>query len=165
MLAGIGPAGPLACVAARERGADGVVSVVPSLQEARLVEGVGAAIPAVADLSDPLATATAVREGLGGFADLAVVCADVAGAEGGALLATRPGGTAVFAASPMSFAGLTNVSRWLGGDVELLVASGQVSGAPEAAFELLRTYPALRTLVGRNASPPSASSTSRPDRP
>ncbi len=164
ILGGAGAAGALASLAARERGAAGVVSVVGSWREACLVESLGAATPLVADLRDPLATAAAVREGLGGFADLAVVCADVSDAEGGALLATRPGGTAVFAASPVTVAGLANVSRSLGADVELVVANGQVSGAAEHAFQLLHTYPALATLISGEASLASGWSIARADR-
>ncbi|MDP8961865.1 MAG: hypothetical protein M3N32_09655 [Actinomycetota bacterium] len=164
ILGGAGAAGALASVAAREGGAAGVVSVVGSWREACLVESLGAATPSIADLGDPLATAAAVREGLGGFADLAVACADVPDAEGGALLATRPGGTAVFAASPLTVAGLANVSRSLGADVELVVASGQVSGAAEDAFQLLHTHPALATLLSGEASLASAWSIARADR-
>lgn len=129
VLGGAGAAGALVSVAARERGAAGVVSVVGGWREACVVESLGVATPVVADLQDPLATAAAVREGLGGFADLAVVCTDVAGVEGGALLATRPCGTALFAASPVTVAGLASLSRSLGAEVELVVASGQAGGA------------------------------------
>ncbi|MDQ3931912.1 MAG: hypothetical protein M3252_03615 [Actinomycetota bacterium] len=152
ILGGAGAAGAMASVAARKRGAADVVSVVGTWREACLVESLGAATPAVADLRDPLATATAVRDGLGGFADLAVVCADVPEVEGGALLATRPCGTAVFAGSRVTLAGLANLSRSLGAEVELVVASGPAAGAAEDAFELLRMCPALAPFLTGEAS-------------
>ncbi|MFN2555925.1 MAG: hypothetical protein ABR592_03500 [Nitriliruptorales bacterium] len=152
VLGGGHAAGAFASVAARERGAAGVLSVVTNWQEVCLVEALGAATPAVADLRDPLSTAAAVREGLEGLCDLAVVCDGAKGVEAGALLAIRPGGTAVFAASPLTCADLADAARSLSCDVELVIAGGQVSGSAEVACELLATYPRLRTIVSEESS-------------
>ncbi len=157
VLGGARPTGAFASVAVREGGAAGVSSVVTTWQEACLVEALGAATPTVADMTDPLAIAAAVREGLTGCCDLVVVCEDVKGVEAGALLATRPGGTAVFAASGATCAGLAEAARSLSCDVELVVAGGPVSGAAEDAFELLSTYQALRTILCQQSTTPAES--------
>ncbi len=157
VLGGARPAGAFASVAAREGGAARVLSVVTTWQEACLVEALGAATPTVADVTDPLATALAVRERLAGLCDLVVVCEDVKGAEAGALLATRSGGTAVFIASEATCAGLADVARSLSCDVEILVAGGPVRGAAEDAFELLTTYQALGMILCQESALPAES--------
>ncbi|MDQ4129542.1 MAG: zinc-binding alcohol dehydrogenase, partial [Actinomycetota bacterium] len=141
------PAGALACVAALARGASRVLAVVESWQEACLVEALGAATPTVADLGDPLATATAACEGLEGLSDLAVVCRDVKGVETAGLLSTRPGGTTLFATCSLSCGSLADLARSLNCEGELLIAGDQSSDAAEDAFELLTAYPALRAVL------------------
>jgi len=146
-----GKSGSLASVAAREAGAAAVAGVVPSLHDARVVELIGAAVPTVADARDPLATAAAVRDVLGGEADLTVVCVDVPDAEGGALLATRPGGAVVFFSMATSFAKVALGAEGMGADLELLVGNGYVPGHVEDALGLVRSYPALGALFAWRA--------------
>jgi L-erythro-3,5-diaminohexanoate dehydrogenase len=117
-----GKSGSLSAAAARQAGAAKVIGVVPTEKEAALLrdstaiaedEGAGGVprgvrprragpSPApqsplmdeivVADARDPVGLAEKV-EAAGGPADVAVVCVDVAGCEGGAILSTRQGGS------------------------------------------------------------------------
>ena len=141
-----GKSGSLASVAAREAGAAAVAGLVPMLHDARLVEYIGAATPAIADARDPLETARAVESALGGPADLTVVCVDVADAEGGALLATRQGGTVIFFSMATVFSKVALGAEGLGADLTLLVGNGYVPGHAAYALNLLRARPGVRAL-------------------
>ena len=151
VIGGSGKSGSLATVAARERGAAAVVAVVPTLHDARLVEYIGAAIPVVADATDPVATADAVVGALTAPADLTVVCVDVAAAEGGALLATRAGGKVIFFSMATSFSKVALGAEGLGADLTLLVGNGFVPGHADDALGLVRSYPTLRSLFAWRA--------------
>src|SRR4051812_21032804 len=84
-----GKSGSLSMAAARRAGAATVVAAVPDAAEAAAVVDSGLADEVVVvDARDPVAVGESVRPP----ADVTVVCVDVAGAEGGALLATAPGG-------------------------------------------------------------------------
>lgn len=151
VLGGATTAGALASVAAREGGADRVAATVSTLEEARLVERVGAADPVVADVGDPLRTATALRARLDGPAAVTAVCGDAPGAEGAALLTTAQDGVAVFTTLATSFPDLVTEARRLHHSGTLLVGGGHAPGEADHALDLVRTWPALRQLVAWRA--------------
>jgi len=146
IIGGSGKSGSLACVAAKERGAAAVVAVVPTLRDARLVDAVAAARPVVADARDPVMTADAVTRVLGAPADVTALCVDVPDAEGGALLATRDGGTVVFFSMATSFSRAALGAEGLGADLTMVIGNGYVPGHADAALELVRRHPALLEL-------------------
>ena len=96
-----GKSGSLSAAAARQAGAAKIIGVVPSEAEAVLLRNpattqsplVDAIV--IADARDPVGLAEKV-EAAGGPADVTVVCVDVAGCEGGAILSTKQGGTVIF---------------------------------------------------------------------
>ena len=103
ILGAAGKSGCLSAVAARRAGAGRVIGVVPGEAEAAALRAAGLADEVViADARDPVALAAAVR-GAGGPAAVTVVCVDVPGCEGGAVLATADGGTVIFFSMATSF--------------------------------------------------------------
>ena len=143
VLGAAGKSGSLAAAAAREAGAAAIVGVVRDEAEARrlrvadLVDEV-----AVADARDPVATAAAV----GAPATVTVVCVDVPGCEGGAILATATGGTVIFFSMATSFAAAALGAEGLAADVTMLVGNGYAPGHADLALSLLRTHDGLRGL-------------------
>lgn len=138
-----GKSGSLAVVAARRAGAGTTVGVVPTATEAARLRAAGLAdAVVVADARDPVALATAVGEP----ADVTVVCVDVAGCEGGAVLATAPGGTVVFFSMATSFPAAALGAEGLAADVTLLIGNGYLPGHAAYAVDLLRAEPELRRL-------------------
>ena len=81
----------------------------------------------VADARDPVALRDAVA-GAGGPADVTVVCVDVPGCEGGAILATAEGGTVIFFSMATSFTAAALGAEGLAADVTMLVGNGYVPG-------------------------------------
>jgi L-erythro-3,5-diaminohexanoate dehydrogenase len=143
VLGAAGKSGSLALAAARRAGAGELVGLVPTEDEARLLTGSGLADSVVvADARDPVAVAEAV----GPAADVTVVCVDVPGAEGGAILATAPGGTVVFFSMATSFAAAALGAEGLGADVTMLVGNGYVPGHAAMALDLFRSDPGVRSL-------------------
>ena len=103
VIGGAGKSGSLSLAAARDAGAARVIGVVPVPAEAERLRAAGIADEVVlADARDPIALRDAVA-GAGGPADVTVVCVDVPGCEGGAVLSTRDGGTIVFFSMATSF--------------------------------------------------------------
>jgi L-erythro-3,5-diaminohexanoate dehydrogenase len=96
----------------------------------------------VADARDPVAVAAAVGEP----ADVTVVCVDVPGCEGGAILATAPGGTVVFFSMATSFAAAALGAEGVAADVTMLVGNGYAPGHADYALTLVREQPELRRL-------------------
>lgn len=143
VIGGAGRSGALTAVAARAAGAGAVAAVVGTLAEVRFVEQLGAADAVVTDANDPVATAEALHDALGGAADLTVVCSQAPGAVGGALLATRARGTVVFPVLAGDPTDLTTTAEGLGADLTLLVGTGYVRGHAELVFDLLRQHPQL----------------------
>ena len=91
VIGGAGKSGSLCLAAARRAGARRTLAVVPHQAEADLLEPTGLADQVlVCDARDPVALRDAVAAA-GGPADLTVVCVDVPGCEGGAILATADG--------------------------------------------------------------------------
>ena len=102
----------------------------------------------VADARDPLGLAAAVRDA-GGPAGLTVVCVDVPGCEGGAVLATAQGGTVIFFSMATSFSAAALGAEGLAADVTMLIGNGYVPGHAELALGLVRDCPGVRSLLER----------------
>jgi L-erythro-3,5-diaminohexanoate dehydrogenase len=141
-----GKSGSLSMAAARAAGARVVVAAVPTAEEAAAVADSGLADEIVQiDARDPVATGTAVQP----TADVTVVCVDVPGAEGGALLATAPGGTVIFFSMATSFSAAALGAEGLAADVTMLVGNGYTPGHAAMALDLLRTSPGVHRLFTR----------------
>ena len=149
VIGGAGKSGSLSLAAAREAGAARTIGVVPHQGEADLLEDAGLADAVVlADARDPVALSTAVREA-GGPADITVVCVDVPGCEGGAILATADRGTVVFFSMATSFSAAALGAEGLAADVTMLVGNGYVPGHADYALSLLRGNTGVRGLFER----------------
>jgi L-erythro-3,5-diaminohexanoate dehydrogenase len=141
-----GKSGSLSAVAARRAGAGTIIGVVPAEAEAAAVAAAGFADQVViADARDPVALAEAVRSA-GGPAAVTVVCVDVPGCEGGAVLATAPGGTVIFFSMATSFSAAALGAEGVAADVTMLIGNGYVPGHAELALGLLRSEPGVRAL-------------------
>ena len=96
VIGGAGKSGSLSLAAARAAGATRTIGVVPHEAEAELLRDSGLAdVVVIADARDPIALRDAAPAA-GGPADLTVVCVDVPGCEGGAILSTADRGTVIF---------------------------------------------------------------------
>jgi L-erythro-3,5-diaminohexanoate dehydrogenase len=174
IIGAAGKSGSLSAAAARQKGAGKVIGVVPAEAEARLLrhpptgqdEGAEGAArdvrprPAahprapqspladeivVADARDPVGLAEKVGQA-GGPADVTVVCVDVPGCEGGAILSTKQGGTVIFFSMATSFSAAALGAEGLAADVTMLVGNGYVPGHADLALGLIRTTPSVRRL-------------------
>ncbi|WP_028638269.1 L-erythro-3,5-diaminohexanoate dehydrogenase [Nocardioides sp. URHA0032] len=146
VVGGAGKSGSLSLAAARRAGARRTIGVVPHQAEADLLADAGLAdAVAVADARDPIALRDAVAAA-GGPADVTVVCVDVPGCEGGAILATADRGTVVFFSMATSFSAAALGAEGLAADVTMLVGNGYASGHAAYALELLRETPGVRGL-------------------
>ena len=94
----------------------------------------------VCDARDPVALRDAVA-GAGGPADLTIVCVDVPGCEGGAILATADGGTVIFFSMATSFSAAALGAEGLAADVTMVVGNGYVPGHADLALEIVRSDP------------------------
>ncbi len=149
VIGGAGKSGSLALAAAKRAGARRTIGVVPHEQEATLLrEAALADEVVVADARDPLALRVAVT-GAGGPADVTVVCVDVPGCEGGAILSTAPSGTVIFFSMATSFSAAALGAEGLAADVTMLVGNGFVPGHAAYAIDLLRTSDGVRSLFER----------------
>ena len=149
VIGGAGKSGSLSLAAARQAGARRTIGVVPIQSEADLLTDAGLADAVVlADARDPVALSTAV-EAAGGPADVTVVCVDVPGCEGGAILATADRGTVVFFSMATSFSAAALGAEGLAADVTMLVGNGYVPGHAEYALSLLRGNAGVRALFER----------------
>jgi len=102
----------------------------------------------VCDARDPVALRDAVA-GAGGPADLTIVCVDVPGCEGGAILSTADGGTVIFFSMATSFSAAALGAEGLAADVTMLVGNGYVPGHADLAVGLLREHAGIRRLFER----------------
>ena len=166
IIGAAGKSGSLSAAAARQAGATKIIGVVPTGAEAVLLRdplgdgstanGDGpesATTPLVdeiviADARDPVGLAEKVQAA-GGPADVTVVCVDVPGCEGGAILSTAQGGTVIFFSMATSFSSAALSAEGLAADVTMLVGNGYVPGHAELALDLIRATPALRALFER----------------
>jgi L-erythro-3,5-diaminohexanoate dehydrogenase len=178
IIGAAGKSGSLSAAAARQAGAAKIIGVVPSEAEAELLRNPttaqdGGAVSAagdvrssrrpphmpwpesplvdeivIADARDPVGLG--VRVGVaGGPADVTVVCVDVPGCEGSAILSTKQGGTVIFFSMATSFAAAALGAEGLAADVTMLVGNGYVPGHADLALDLIRSTPALRALFER----------------
>jgi L-erythro-3,5-diaminohexanoate dehydrogenase len=149
VIGGAGKSGSLSLAAARDAGATRTVGVVPHEAEAALLRASGLADHVVvADARDPIALRDAVAAS-GGPADVTVVCVDVPGCEGGAILSTADGGTVIFFSMATSFSGAALGAEGLAADVTMLVGNGYTPGHAAYALELLRGNTGVRSLFER----------------
>ncbi len=141
-----GKSGSLSAAAARRSGAGRVIGVVPAEAEARSLAAAGITDEVViADARDPVALLEAVRA-VGGPAQVTVVCVDVPGCEGGAVLATADGGTVIFFSMATSFTAAALGAEGVAADVTMLVGNGYVPGHARLALDLIRAEPGVRQL-------------------
>lgn len=146
VIGGGGKSGSLSLAAARGAGATHLIGVVPHRAEAELLSGAGLADEVVvADARDPVALRDAVTKA-GGPVDVTVVCVDVPGCEGGAILATAERGTVIFFSMATSFSAAALGAEGLAADVTMLVGNGYVPGHAAYALELLRASTGVRAL-------------------
>jgi len=177
IIGAAGKSGSLSAAAARHSGATRIIGIVPTEAEATLLRHPPAAQDAgaesaatdvrprpathltapesplvdevvIADARDPIDLAAKVQAA-GGPADVTVVCVDVPGCEGGAILATAPAGTVIFFSMATSFSAAALGAEGLAADVTMLVGNGYVPGHADLALNLIRTTPAVRALFER----------------
>lgn len=141
-----GKSGSLSLAAARDAGARHLIGIVPTEAEATRLREAGLADEiAIADARDPIALRDAVEKA-GGPADVTVVCVDVPGCEGGAILATAERGTVVFFSMATSFPAAALGAEGLAADVTMLIGNGYTPGHAAYALELVRANPGVRAL-------------------
>jgi L-erythro-3,5-diaminohexanoate dehydrogenase len=149
VIGAAGKSGSLALAAASNAGAGRTVGVVPHQTEADLLESAGLAdAVGIADARDPVALSQAVAAA-GGPADVTVVCVDVPGCEGGAILATADRGTVIFFSMATSFSAAALGAEGLAADVTMLIGNGYVPGHADYAMSLLRENDGVRDLFER----------------
>src|SRR5581483_8153952 len=152
VIGAAGKSGSLSAAAARRAGAARVVGVVPTEAEAALLRSLCLADEVViADARDPL-TLSARVEAAGGPVDVTVVCVDVPGCEGGAILSTKQGGTVIFFSMATNFAAAALGAEGVAADVTMLVGNGYVPGHADFALGLIRGVPAVRDLFERRVA-------------
>jgi L-erythro-3,5-diaminohexanoate dehydrogenase len=150
VIGAAGKSGSLALAAARDAGATTTIGVVPHRGEADLLESAGLADHVVvADARDPVALRAAVAQVHPAGADVTVVCVDVPGCEGGAVLLTRDGGTVIFFSMATSFSAAALGAEGLAADVTMLIGNGYVPGHADYALSLLRSHAGVRALFER----------------
>jgi L-erythro-3,5-diaminohexanoate dehydrogenase len=153
VIGGGGKSGSLSLAAARQSGAARTIGVVPFAAEAEALTLAGLADEVViADARDPLALRDAITSA-GGPADVTVVCVDVPGCEGGAILATADRGTVIFFSMATSFTAAALGAEGLAADVTMIVGNGYVPGHAVYALELLRAEPGVRGLFESRLEP------------
>ena len=152
VIGAAGKSGSLSAAAARQAGAAKVIGVVPTEAEAELLRHPLVDEVVIADARDPVGLAGKVEKA-GGPADVTVVCVDATGCEGGAILATKQGGTVIFFSMATSFSAAALGAEGLAADVTMLVGNGYVPGHADFALDLLRTTPAVRALFERRIGP------------
>jgi L-erythro-3,5-diaminohexanoate dehydrogenase len=149
VIGGGGKSGSLSLAAAREAGAAHLIGVVPTDTEADALRAAGLADEVVvADARDPIALRDAVAAA-GGPADITVVCVDVPGCEGGAILATAERGTVIFFSMATSFSAAALGAEGVAADVTMLVGNGYTPGHAAYAMDLLRSHDGVRRLFER----------------
>ena len=141
-----GKSGSLALAAARQAGAARTIGVVPVAAEADALRAAALADTVVlADARNPVALSAAVTAH-GGPADVTVVCVDVPGCEGAAILSTAPRGTVIFFSMATSFSAAALGAEGLAADVTMLIGNGYVPGHADYALAVLRDQTGVRSL-------------------
>jgi L-erythro-3,5-diaminohexanoate dehydrogenase len=154
VIGAAGKSGSLSAAAAREAGAARVIGIVPTEAEASLLRGASGLVDdvVIADARQSLLLAEAVEKA-GGPADVTVVCVDVGGCEGGAILATKQGGTVIFFSMATNFSAAALGAEGVAADVTMLVGNGYVPGHADYALELIRRNKAVHSLFSRRPTP------------
>jgi L-erythro-3,5-diaminohexanoate dehydrogenase len=146
VIGAAGKSGSLSVAAARRAGAARVIGVVRDEAEAATLRAAGIADEVVAaDARDPVGLAAAVS-GAGGPANVTVVCVDVPGCEGGAVLATADGGTVIFFSMATSFTAAALGAEGVAADVTMLIGNGYLPGHAQLALDLIRAEPGVRRI-------------------
>ena len=163
VIGGGGKSGSLSLAAARDAGAGHLIGIVPTEAEAERLRDAGLADEVViADARNPVALRDAVAKAApfvsgsasaGGPADVTVVCVDVPGCEGGAILATADRGTVIFFSMATSFSAAALGAEGLAADVTMLVGNGYVPGHAAYALDLLRAHAGVRALFEGRLAP------------
>ncbi len=156
IIGAAGKSGSLSAAAARRAGASHVIGVVPVEREAEILRDAPAGDGehglvdeiVIADARDPVGVSSAIASA-GGPADVTVVCVDVPGCEGGAILATAQGGTVIFFSMATSFTAAALGAEGVAADVTMLVGNGYVPGHAQLAIDLLRGEPGVRGIFQR----------------
>jgi L-erythro-3,5-diaminohexanoate dehydrogenase len=156
IIGAAGKSGSLSAAAARNAGAGLVIGVVPHEAEAAVLRDAPAADGehglvdeiVIADARDPVGVSSAIASA-GGPADVTVVCVDVPGCEGGAILSTAQGGTVIFFSMATSFTAAALGAEGVAADVTMLVGNGYVPGHADLAVDLIRTEPGVRGIFQR----------------
>ena len=156
IIGAAGKSGSLSAAAARKAGAGTIIGVVPHEAEAKILADATAADGqhglvdkvVTADARDPVGVSGAIEKA-GGPADVTVVCVDVPGCEGGAILSTAQGGTVIFFSMATSFTAAALGAEGMAADVTMLVGNGYVPGHAQLAIDLIRTEPGVRGLFQR----------------
>ena len=146
ILGAAGKSGSLSAAAARRAGAGLIIGVVPHEREAAALRAAGLADQVViADATDPIGVSQAIGAA-GGPADVTVVCVDVPGCEGGAILATAQRGTVIFFSMATSFTAAALGAEGVAADITMLVGNGYSAGHAELAIDLVRSVPGVRQI-------------------
>ena len=146
VIGAAGKSGSMSLAAAREAGAAHTIGVVPLQSEAELLSEADLADEiCMSDARDPVALSESIRSS-GGPSDVTVVCVDVPGCEGGAILSTAQQGTVVFFSMATSFSAAALSAEGLATDITMLVGNGYLPGHADYALHLLRTEPGIRRL-------------------
>jgi L-erythro-3,5-diaminohexanoate dehydrogenase len=133
IIGAAGKSGSLSVAAARRAGAPLVIGVVRDEAEAATLRAAGIADEVVtADARDPV--------------DVTVVCVDVPGCEGGAVLATADGGTVIFFSMATSFTAAALGAEGVAADVTMLIGNGYLPGHAQLALDLIRAEPGVRRI-------------------
>ncbi|HEY3734267.1 MAG TPA: L-erythro-3,5-diaminohexanoate dehydrogenase [Streptosporangiaceae bacterium] len=150
IIGAAGKSGSLSAAAARQAGAGRVIGIVRDEAEAEALRAAGRLAPladqvTVSDARDPVRLAGDVQRS-GGPADITVVCVDVPGCEGGAVLATAQGGTVIFFSMATSFSAAALGAEGVAADVTMLIGNGYVPGHADLALGLIREHAGVRKL-------------------
>lgn len=147
VIGGAGKSGCLSLAAAKDAGAE-TVGIVPfqaefdTLTAAKLADHV-----VLADARNPIELSSKVIEAAGREADITVVCVNVPGCEGGAILTTNPdGGIIIFFSMATHFAAAALGAEGLAADVTMLVGNGYVPGHADFALETYRRHEGVRQI-------------------
>jgi L-erythro-3,5-diaminohexanoate dehydrogenase len=157
LILGSGHAGLLALAAAGatldHEGTMTIIDVSPAaLQQARSVEPRARTLQA--DVTQPLKVTDAMAETGVGPADLTLICTDVAGAEGSAIVATAACGTVLFFSTATRFSAAALGADAIGSHARLTIPNGLTEDRGQYALDLLRAVPALLRQFTAHAPAP-----------
>lgn len=146
VIGGAGKSGSLSLAAARDEGAV-TVGVVPVQAEYDALVASGLADHVViADARNPVQLSEAITGAIGRPADVTVLCVNVPGCEGGAILSTQQGGTIIFFSMATHFAAAALGAEGLAADVTMLVGNGYVPGHANFALDVYRRHEGVQKL-------------------